>query len=121
VFIVVLLLLVAVGVVVHLRFIPLDVLIAWRQPTGLAIATDPAGAKLRLDGVPLAASAPTTVTVWRDTSEHVIEATRPGYQVAREKIRYDKSAALSFLLRLQPDGSATAPAAAPSEPPAPKR
>jgi hypothetical protein len=115
---VLLLLLAGAGVAVHLTFIPLDVLITWGQPTGLSIATDPAGAKLQLDGVPLAASAPTTVTVWRDRAEHVVEATRPGYQVAREKIRYDKSASLSFLLRLQPGASAP-PAAAP-EPAAPK-
>src|SRR5262249_55920986 len=100
-------LLAAAGVVVHVKYIPLDVLIAWRQPTGLSIATEPAGAKLRLDGVPLAASAPTTVTVWRDTNEHVIEATRPGYQVARETIRYDKSTSLSFIVRLQPAPAAT--------------
>jgi serine/threonine-protein kinase len=118
VFMVLLLLLAGAGVAVHLTFIPLDVLITWGQPTGLSIATDPAGAKLQLDGVPLAASAPTTVTVWRDRAEHVVEATRPGYQVAREKIRYDKSASLSFLLRLQPGASAP-PAAAP-EPAAPK-
>jgi hypothetical protein len=101
-FMVVVLLLAAAGVVVHIKYIPLDVLISWRQPTGLSIATEPPGATLRLDGVPLAASAPATVTVWRDTNEHVIEATRPGYQVARETIRYDKSTSLSFLLRLQP-------------------
>ena len=66
VFTVIVLLLVAAGVGVHLWLIPLDVLIAWRQPTGLSISTEPPGAKLRVDGVPLAASAPTTVTVWRD-------------------------------------------------------
>jgi len=116
VFMVFVLLLAAVGVGVHIWYVPLDVLISWGQPTGLAIGTEPAGAKLRLDGVPLAASAPTTVTVWRDRNEHVIEATRPGYQVARETIRYDKSTSLSFLLRLQPDPSAPPAAAAPAAP-----
>ena len=106
-FMIFVLLLAAAGVVVHVKYIPLDVLISWRQPTGLSIATEPSGAKLRLDGVPLAASAPTTVTIWRDTNEHVIEATRPGYQMARETIRYDKSSSLSFLLRLQPAPAAT--------------
>ena len=60
VFTVIVLLLVAAGVGVHLWVIPLDVLIAWRQPTGLSITTEPPGAKLRVDGVPLASSAPTT-------------------------------------------------------------
>jgi hypothetical protein len=41
------------------------------------------------------------VTVWRDRGEHIIEAAHPGYQLARETIRYDRSASLSFLLHLQ--------------------
>jgi len=118
VFMVLLLLLAGAGAGLHFWFVPLDVLISWRQPTGLAIATDPAGAKLRLDGVPLTASAPTTVTIWRDRGEHVLEATHPGYQAARETIRYDRSASLSFLLRLRPDISAPPPPAAPAPAPA---
>jgi serine/threonine-protein kinase len=119
VFMVLVLLLAAAGVGVHFLVVPLDVLIAWGQPTGLSIATEPSGAKLRLDGVSLPASAPTSVTVWRDRGEHVVEATHPGYQVAREKIRYDKSVSLSFVLRLQPAPPDMAPAAAP-EPAAPR-
>jgi len=123
VFTVIVLLLAAAGVGVHLWFIPLDVLIAWRQPTGLSIATEPAGAKLRLDGVPLAASAPTTVTIWRDRTDHTVEATLAGYQVAREKIRYDKSASLSYVVRLLKDPSYVPPeeaAGAPTPPAAQK-
>ena len=107
-----LLLLAAAGVGVHLWVIPLDVLIAWGQPTGLSVATEPPGAKLRLDGVPLATTAPTTVTVWRDRGEHTIEATLAGYQLARETIRYDKAASLSYVVRLLRDPNA-APQAAP--------
>jgi hypothetical protein len=118
VFMVLIALLAGAGFGVHRWFIPLDVLIAWRQPTGLSIATEPAGAKLRLDGVPLAASAPTTVTVWRDRADHVVEATHPGYQVARESIRYDRSTSLSFVLRLQP-APAEPPASAPEPGPSP--
>ena len=99
VFTVLLLLLAAAGVGVHLWVIPLDVLIAWGQPTGL-------------DGVPLATTAPTTVTVWRDRGEHTIEATLAGYQLARETIRYDKAASLSYVVRLLRDPNA-APQAAP--------
>ena len=105
------LLLVAAGVGVHLWFIPLDVLIAWRQPTGLSITTEPPGAKLRVDGVPLAATAPTTVTVWRDRTDHTVEATLVGYQLARETIRYDKSATLSYVVRLPKDPNYIPPAA----------
>ena len=68
--------------------------------TGLSVTTEPPGAKLRLDGVPLATTAPTTVTVWRDRGEHTIEATLAGYQLARETIRYDKAASLSYVVRL---------------------
>ncbi len=33
--------------------VPLDVLVTWRSPARLAISTDPAGATLRLDGMPV--------------------------------------------------------------------
>jgi len=117
IFVVLVLLLAAAGVGVHLWVMPLDVLITWRQPTGLSIATDPAGANLRLDGVPLASTAPLTVTVWRDRSEHVVEANLAGYQPAREKIRYDRSSSLSYLLRLQRAPEPPAPATPPGPPP----
>jgi len=120
VFTVLVLLLVAAGIGVHLWVIPLDVLIAWRQPTGLSIATEPPGAKLRLDSVPLAASAPTTVTIWRDRTDHTIEASLPGYQLAREKIRFDKSASLSYVVRLLKDPNYVPPEAAPAAPAEPK-
>jgi hypothetical protein len=95
---------------------PLDVLITWREPTGLSIATDPSGAKLRLDGVPLASTAPLTVSVFRDRKDHVLEATVPGYQVARETIRYDKAATISYVLRLQRDPNAVVPTPASATP-----
>jgi serine/threonine-protein kinase len=116
VFTVLILLLAAAGVGVHLWVIPLDVLIAWRQPTGLSIATEPSGAKLRLDGAPLATSAPTTVTVWRDRRDHTLEATLDGYQVARETIHYDKAASLSYVVRLLRDPNATPPVIPPVDP-----
>jgi hypothetical protein len=109
VFTVILLLLAAGAVVVHRLVVPLDVLIAWGEPTGLAITTEPAGATLRLDGAPLAATAPLTVSVRRDRVDHVVEATLPGYKPAREKTRYDKAASLSVTLRLERDPNATPP------------
>ena len=103
-------LLAAAAAAVNFYLIPLEVLIAWRNPASLSIATDPSGASLRLDGVPLDRTAPITVSVRRDRTDHVIEATRPGYQPAREVVRYDKAVGLSFLLRLEKDPAAPPPA-----------
>jgi serine/threonine protein kinase len=118
IFAVVLLLLAAAGAGVHLWVIPLDVLITWNQPTGLAIKTDPVGATVRLDGAPLASTAPMTVSVYRDRNEHVLEASRAGYRTSRQKIRYDKAASLSATIFLERDPNAepaAAPAAAPQK------
>jgi hypothetical protein len=100
-------LLVGAAAAVHFYFVPLDVLITWREPAGLSIATDPRGAKLRLDGVELAGTAPLTISIRRDRADHIIEASLPGYHDARSIIRYDQSVALSSQLRLE-----SAPAAA---------
>jgi len=117
-FTVVLLVLAAAAVVVHLKVMPLDVAIAWREPTGLSIKTDPTGATVRVDGVPLASTTPATVTVWRDTKDHVIEASHPGYQTSRATVRYDKSASLSFVILLPRDPDTRDPTGLP--PPAQK-
>ena len=114
VFMVLVLLLAAAGVGVHLWVIPLDVLITWREPTGLAIKTEPPGASVRVDGIPAPSTAPTTVSVFRDRNEHAIEASRPGYETTRLSVRYDKAAALSFTLPMKPDPNAAPPAAAPT-------
>src|SRR5678815_5840905 len=108
---VIVLLLAAAGVGVHLWVMPLDVLITWREPTGLSIKTDPSGATVRVDGVPLASTTPATVTVWRDTKDHVIEASHPGYQTSRATVRYDKSASLSFVILLPRDPDTRDPTA----------
>ena len=94
-------LLIGAAAAVHLLFAPLDVLITWREPAGLSIATDPRGAKVRLDGVELAGTAPLTISVRRDRADHIIEASLPGYHDARSIIRYDQSVALSSQLRLE--------------------
>ena len=96
---------------VHHWVVPLDVLLVWRNPAGLSIATDPNGASLRLDGVMLPGSSPTTVLIRRDLLDHVVEATLPGYHPARAVVRYDKTLALSFVMPLQ---------AAPARAPAPR-
>jgi hypothetical protein len=94
---------------VHYYLIPLDVLVTWREPVALSIATDPNGATLLVDGVPVARPAPVTVSVRRDRAEHVIDAKAPGYRPARETVRYDRSVGLAFLLRLEKDPAATPP------------
>jgi eukaryotic-like serine/threonine-protein kinase len=104
---------------VHYFVVPVDVLVAWRKPARLAIATEPDGASLRLDGVTLSAPSPTIVSVKRDLADHVIEATLPGYRPARAIARYEKSLGLSFLLRLQKDPTAVAPAPPSPAPPDP--
>jgi serine/threonine protein kinase len=86
---------------VHHWVVPLDVLLVWRNPAGLSIATVPNGASVRLDGVTLPGSSPTTVSIRRDLLDHVIEATLPGFHPARAIVRYDKTLALSFLMPLQ--------------------
>ena len=107
---------------VHQWVVPLDVLLVWRNPAGLSLATEPSGATLRLDGRLLAGASPTTVTVRRDLLEHVVEATLPGYRPARAIVRYDKTVALSFLMPLQaeptpPASSGSRPAEAPKSSP----
>ena len=83
-------------------------LITWREPAGLSVATDPRGAKVRLDGVELAGTAPLTISVRRDRADHIIEASLPGYHDARSIIRYDQSVALSSQLRLEKNPEAAA-------------
>jgi hypothetical protein len=107
------------GAAVHHWLVPLDVLLVWRDPAGLSIATEPSGATLRLDGATLPGTSPTTVTVHRDLLEHVVEASLPGYRPARAAVRYDKTVALSFLMPLQAAPPPPVPAAAPPPPPAP--
>jgi eukaryotic-like serine/threonine-protein kinase len=127
--VVVLLLLAGAGAAVHRFVVPLDVLLAWRTPARLAIATEPEGAALRLDGVALGAASPIVVQVHRDLLEHVIEATHPGFKSARAIIRYDKSVMLSSRLVLERDPLFAPPAPirpaaafrAPPPPPGPVR
>ncbi len=114
--VVVLLLIAGGGAAVHRFLVPLDVLLSWRTPARLAIATEPEGASLHLDGVSLGALSPTVVQVRRDLLEHVIEATHPGFKPARAIVRYDKSVMLSSRLILQRD-----PKAVPVAPPVPAR
>jgi hypothetical protein len=98
---------------VHYFVMPLDVLLVWRNPARLSIATEPEGASVRLDGVALGSPSPTIVSVRRDLADHVIEATLPGYHPARAIARYERSVSLSALLRLKQDPVALVPAPSP--------
>jgi hypothetical protein len=125
---VLLLLLGGAAFAVHRYLVPLDVLITWRSPARLAISTDPAGATLRLDGMPVAAPSPVVVEVHRDLVEHVLEASHPGFLPARTSLRYDKTVSLAARLVLDaapplpaPRRAAIAVPAPPPPPAAPAR
>jgi serine/threonine-protein kinase len=94
---------------VHFLFVPLDVLVTWRNPARVSIATDPSGATLRLDGATLDSTSPTAISVQRDRADHVLEAARAGYLPAHQTIRFDRSVVLSFRLELQKDASFVPP------------
>jgi serine/threonine protein kinase len=92
-------LLLAVGAV-HLAVVPLDVLIVWRQPTTLAVASEPTGASVKVDGVALPGLSPTKAAIRRDRFDHVLQLSKPGYKPARQIVRYDESVTLSVMVRL---------------------
>jgi tRNA A-37 threonylcarbamoyl transferase component Bud32 len=101
------LLLVAGGV--HLFVVPLEVLAVWSKPATLAVATEPAGAIVKLDGAALAAPSPTQATVRRDRFDHLLEIAAPGYRPARQTIRYDGAVALSATVRLEKEAPSLEP------------
>ena len=99
---------------VHVYLIPLNVLLVWRQPMRVSVATDPSGATLRLDGAPIGSTSPTAVSLPRDRADHLLEASKLGYEPARETIRSDRSVALAVRIHLEPAPAAAAPAPAPT-------
>jgi hypothetical protein len=103
--------------IVHFYFVPLDVLITWRKQASLAVASDPSGAKVRLDGVEMGGTTPLAIPVWRDRSDHVVEVSQPGYRDARETIRLDKTVSPSFLLRQQKEVAPVLQVMPPGTPP----
>ena len=110
---VVLLLAAGAAAVVHFYVVPLDVVVVWREPARLSIATDPSGANLRLDGAPLGSTSPTAVTVPRDRLDHFVDASKPGYRPAHQLVRYYRSVGVAIVVRLEKDPSAAPPAAPP--------
>ncbi|HTA21258.1 MAG TPA: serine/threonine-protein kinase [Polyangia bacterium] len=98
------LLLVAGGV--HFFVVPLDVLVVWRRPATLAIASEPAGAVAKLDGVTVGVT-PALASVRRDRADHVLQLSAPGYREARLTVRFDASVTLSARARLDKESTPT--------------
>jgi tRNA A-37 threonylcarbamoyl transferase component Bud32 len=86
---------------IHLVVVPLDVLVVWRKPTSLTVASEPAGALVKLDGALLGGTTPTQTTIRRDRFDHVLHVSAPGYRAVRQTIRYDATVALSATVRLE--------------------
>ena len=101
--------------VVHYKFIPLDVVVAWPRPAWLAVSSDPPGAAVKLDGRTLPDPTPTRIEVKRDTGDHVLELTHTGSRSVRTTIRFDRSVVLAQAISLPAEPPAP-PAAPPVEP-----
>ncbi len=97
-------LLVAGGV--HFLVAPLDVLVVWRRPATFAIASEPAGAVAKLDGVTVGVT-PALASVRRDRADHVLQLSAPGYRDARLSVRFDASVTLSARARLDKESTPT--------------
>jgi serine/threonine protein kinase len=108
----------AAAAVVHYKFVPLEVLAVWLKPATLAIASDPSGADVVLDGRALPDRTPMSVDVHRDRLDHVLEFARPGSIPARLVIRFDRTVALVETVNLAPE-PARPPPPEPASPPTP--
>jgi hypothetical protein len=103
-------LLVVVAFIIHVGVVPLEVLVSWKKPAQLYVASEPEGGVAKLDGVRLIDLTPSKIQVKRDRLDHLIEVEYPGYRPARENVRFDRSVALSFVLTLEKeDGAAILP------------
>jgi hypothetical protein len=100
-------LLVVIAFVVHVAVIPLEVLASWKKPAPLYISSEPEGGWAKLDGIRLVDPTPTKIAVTRDRHEHVIEVEYPGFQSARQIVRFDRSVVLSFMITLEKEGENT--------------
>jgi serine/threonine-protein kinase len=105
------------ALIVHVGVIPLEVLVSWKKPAQLYVASEPEGGVAKLDGVRLLDPTPTKIPVARDRQEHVIEIDYPGYRGVRESVRFDRSVALSFMFTLEKEGGAEIAPVAPVRPP----
>lgn len=85
---------------VHLKVMPLDLLLVWNKPASLQVASEPSGAEVTLDGRALAGSTPTHVQVKRDRADHVIEVTKTNFVSGRREVRFDRTGDFSETVTL---------------------
>jgi hypothetical protein len=123
-----LVLLPAVGAVIHYLVVPLPVLRAWGQPARLEVLSQPSGAEVYLDGHRLSALTPTYTEVTRDRKSHAVEVHKDGFVMFRRPVRFDQTELLTVDVTLQPEsrpsfrpmptsGKASAAAEPPPPPP----
>ena len=86
---------------VHVKVMPLNVLVVWTKPAPLSVTSEPSGADVILDGHPVTGQTPTRTPVQRDRADHVIEVSKAGYKNASKTIRYDRTPDLSAALTLE--------------------
>ena len=94
-------LVIVAAALVHVKVMPLNVLILWTKPAPLTVTSDPAGAEVTLDGHPVIGETPTRTSVKRDRGEHVLQVSKAGYKSASKTIRYDRTPELSASLTLE--------------------
>jgi hypothetical protein len=85
---------------VHLKVMPLDLLLVWNKPAWLQVASEPTGAEVTLDGRALAGPTPTRIQIKRDRADHVIEVTKTGFVTGRREVRFDRTGDFSETVTL---------------------
>jgi len=98
---IVLALLIVGAALVHVKVMPLNVLVLWTKPAPLSVTSDPAGAEVTLDGRPVIGETPTRTSVKRDRADHVIQVSKTGYKSASKTVRFDRTPELSASLTLE--------------------
>jgi serine/threonine protein kinase len=111
-------LLLVAAALVHVKVMPLNVLILWTKPAPLSVTSDPAGADVTLDGHPVIGETPTRTSVKRDRGEHVLQVSKAGYKSASKTIRFDRTPELSASLTLEALPPPPPPPPPPKEEPA---
>jgi hypothetical protein len=110
----------AVLAVVHFKVMPLELVAVWTRPGRLVVNSEPPGATVTLDGLPLVGLTPLEVAVKRDRLDHALELQRPGSIPGRTSVRFDRTVALeaSVILAAEPPPPPPPVAAEPSPTPA---
>ena len=93
--------LIVAAALVHVKVMPLNVLILWTKPAPLSVTSEPAGADVTLDGRPVIGETPTRTSVKRDRADHVLQVSKTGYKSASKTIRLDRTPEVSASLTLE--------------------